>query len=180
MTFVSLSILFCTNISIQSYGSSVYLGHLSVPRPSKNYSDTWQLLTLAPSLQIPHRLFTAITPPKLVQFQSIMRLRNREVTPSNPANTHANSVTRARFYHAWDHKDDFARVSARLLFKQFNVSKSTVYDWLRERREIGDKSNRRRDGRIEKQLLRGAPGPGRPRKIPLELCQIQVCDRDDR
>lgn len=97
-----------------------------------------------------------------------MRLRNREVTPNRPVRAHADSLTRVRFYHAWDHKGGYPRVSARALFTQFNLPKSTAYRWLDERREIGEKSSRRRDGRIEKQLLRSAPGPGRPRKIPLE------------
>lgn len=95
-----------------------------------------------------------------------MRLRTREITPDRPLHAHADSLKRARFYYAYDHNDGPARMSAQALFKMLDVPKSTAYDWLQERREIGEKATRRHKGRVEKQLLRSAPGPGRPRIIP--------------
>lgn len=94
-----------------------------------------------------------------------MRLRNREVTPISSKKLHCDSLTRTRFYYAYDHKDDHQRVPALQLFKQLHVPKTTAYRWLQNRSEIGDVASRRHDGRVEKQRLRGTIGSGRPLKI---------------
>lgn len=51
------------------------------------------------------------------------------------------------------------------LLKQLHVPSSAGYKWLATRAKIGDIASRRHDGRVEKQLLRGNPGSGRPREI---------------
>lgn len=94
-----------------------------------------------------------------------MRLRNREITPFNSIKPHSNSLKRARFYDAFDRRNVYPRVTALEVFKEQHVPRSTAYDWLRERDEIGQIAARRHDGRVEKQLLRGTVGSGRPRKI---------------
>jgi transposase len=110
-----------------------------------------------------------------------MRLRNREVTPSNPVKPHCNSLTRARFYHAFDHRNDLTRVPAQHIFNQFSISRSTAYDWLPLRDEISNISGRRHDGRVEKQLLRGTRGSGRPYKITdSQLQQLLAADQTTR
>ena len=110
-----------------------------------------------------------------------MRLRAREVTPFNSVKPYCSSLQRARFYYAFDHKDDYQHVPAAEVFKQHHLSKSTAYDWLRERDEIGQIAARRHDGRVEKQLLRGTRGPGRPYKIPdSQLNQLVQSDQSSR
>lgn len=66
-----------------------------------------------------------------------MCLRNCDTTPSNPIKPHCNTLTRARFYHAFDHRNDHSRVTALQIFKEHHIPRSTAYDWLREREEIG-------------------------------------------
>ena len=99
------------------------------------------------------------------------------MTPFNPVKSHCNSLQRARF----DHKDDYQRVLAAEVFRQHHLLRSTAYDWLRERDGIGQVSARRHDGRVEKQLLRGTRGPGRPHKIPdSTLNQLIQSDQGSR
>ena len=106
-----------------------------------------------------------------------MRLRNREVLPLGSGKQHADTPTRSRFYYAWDHQNDIQPTPALRLFKQLNIPKSTVYDWLACRMDIGDIAARRHDGRVEKQLLRESQGSGRPLKITDEQLQ-QLLDAD--
>lgn len=82
-----------------------------------------------------------------------MRLRTCEVTPLNSIKLHCDSLKRARFYHAFNHKDNFERVLAAEVFRQHYLPKSTAYDWLRERDKIGQVAARQHDRRVEKQLL---------------------------
>ena len=94
-----------------------------------------------------------------------MRLRSREVLPFDSRKKHADTPSRSRFYYAWDHRNDIQPMPALRLFKQLQIPRSTAYYWLANRMEIGNIAARRHDGRVEKQLLRGTVGLGRPRKI---------------
>ena len=110
-----------------------------------------------------------------------MRLRTREATLFNPVKLYCNSLQRARFYHAFDHRDDYQRVPAAEVFRQHHLPRSTAYNWLCERDEIGQVAARRHDGRVEKQLLRGTRGLGRPHKISdSTLSQLIQSDQGSR
>lgn len=82
-----------------------------------------------------------------------MQLRNREIIPHSSYTKHASTPTRARFFFAYDHKEDFGPVPASRIFKQHNLEPRTAYRWLKNRHEIGTIMERRSDGRKEKKLI---------------------------
>ncbi|KAH7087528.1 hypothetical protein FB567DRAFT_592207 [Paraphoma chrysanthemicola] len=61
----------------------------------------------------------------------------RNTTPNHSLKPHIDSCKRARFFYAFDHKDDAGRVPARRLFEDFGLKKSTAYNLLNERQEFG-------------------------------------------
>lgn len=110
-----------------------------------------------------------------------MQLRNREIIPHSSCTKHASTPTRARFFYAYDHKDDFGPVSASCIFKQHNLEPRTAYRWLKDRHEIGTIMERRSDGRKEKKLILGRERSGRPYKIPdFQLRHLLQSDQKNR
>jgi hypothetical protein len=90
----------------------------------------------------------------------------REITPDRPSKIEHDTETRTRFFEAFDHKDAGGRVSALQFFDNFGIPKSTAYDWLNERQQLGRVANRRLNKRTYKQDKRRSSGPGRPPIIP--------------
>lgn len=95
-----------------------------------------------------------------------MKLRTREITPDNPTKGHCDTVRRSSFFTAVDLNNAARQVSARELFQQHHVPKSTAYRWLHDRNQYGAIASRRSDLRNFKSTSQGSTGSGRPYKIP--------------
>jgi hypothetical protein len=110
-----------------------------------------------------------------------MLLRNGIRLPVQSSTHHADTPKRARFFYAVDHLDELGGVPLTKLIKDQDISRTTAYRWLRERKAFGNIMERRHLGRQEKSEDLNTPGSGRPRKIPpYQLFQLLQSDQKSR
>jgi transposase len=106
-----------------------------------------------------------------------MLLRNGVRLPVQSGTYHANTLKRTRFFYAVDHLNELGGVPLTKLIKDQDISRTTAYRWLRERKAFGNIMERRHLGRQEKSEDLNTPGSGRPRKIPpYQLYQLLQSD----